>query len=250
MRLAVALLLAVAVAAGWSIAAPAPAAASCALVVVWHDTAYFESVASVLRQSPARRLAGAVAPGCNDTGGDPPPPTRVAARAIEGVSPAAALLYGHRILVAPGYFPPMRLPASCRITRPVSVTARAHPAPGFLTIGSSSGKRLVDVYVDVHTRITGLSRHGLAYIGDGQRVRIDAVRCGPELLARRIVPAGRIVPETTAEDILGADWRGGPSIETSTRRHGWRVAGAAAVTAAIVGGLLILRRRPSAPPRG
>jgi hypothetical protein len=65
---------------------------------------------------------------------------------------------------------------------------------------------VVDVFIDVHTHITGLSRHGVPYIGDCQRVRIDAVHCGRELLARRIVPAGRIVPETTAEDVLGQDW--------------------------------------------
>ena len=243
-------MLVIAAAAGWSIAAPAPAAASCALVVVWHDAAYFEAVPSVLRPSPGRRLAGAVAPGCNDTGGDPPAPTRVAARAIAGVSPAAALLYGHRILVAIGYFPRARQTAPCRIAGPVTLTTRAHPAPAFLTVGSSSAKQPVDVYVDDHTHILGLSRHDLPYIGEGQRVRIDAVRCGAELLARRIVPAGRIVPETTAEDVLGPDWRGGPSVETSARRHGWVTAGIAAVTAAVAGGVLILRRRPGAARRG
>ena len=249
MRRAVALLATAAAATGWSVAAPAPAAASCALVVVWHDTAYFDYVPSVLRPSPGRPLSGAVAPGCNDTGGDPPSPTRVAARAIEGLSPAAALLYGHRILVASGYFPRVRHTESCRITGPVALTARAHPALGFFTVVHSSGGQAVDVFVDADTHITGLSRHGVPYIGEGQRVRIDAVHCGRELLARRIVPAGRIVPETTAEDILGADWRGGPSIETSARRHGWVTAGVAAVTAAVAGVVLIVRRRPGAPPR-
>jgi uncharacterized protein DUF6281 len=237
------------VATGWGVAAPAPAAASCALVVVWHDRAYFESGTTVPRPSPGRRLAGAVAPGCNDTGGDPPSPTRVAARAIDGVSPAAALLYGHRILVPPGYFLPVRGTASCRIAGSVTVTARAHPAPGFLRVGPSPGQKGVDVFVDRHTEITGLSRHGLPYIGEGQRLRLDAVHCGRELLARRIVPAGPIVPGTTAEDILGADWRGGPSIETSARRHAWWTAGAVVVTAAVAGGVLIARR-PGAARRG
>ena len=77
-----------------------------------------------------------------------------------------------------------------------------------------------------------------------------AAHCGRELLARRIVPAGPIVPETTAEDILGADWRGGPSIETSARRHAWWTAGAVVVTAAVAGGVLIARRRPGAARRG
>src|SRR6185312_2756403 len=92
-RSAGALLALTAIATGWGVAAPAPAEASCAEVVVWHDAAYFDYVASALPPSAGRPLPGAVAPGCNDTGGDPPPPTRVAARAIEGVSPAAALLH-------------------------------------------------------------------------------------------------------------------------------------------------------------
>ena len=217
---------------------------------MWHDAAYFDYVASALPPSAGRPLPGAVAPGCNDTGGDPPPPTRVAARAIEGVSPAAALLHGHRILVALGYFPRARRTEPCTIAGRVTVTGHAHPAPAFLTVGRSSGGHVVDVYIDVHTHITGLSRHGVPYIGDGQRVRIDAVHCGRELLARRIVPAGRIVPETTAEDVLGQDWRGGPSIETSARRHGWVTAGTAAVAAAIAGGALVVRRRPGTAHRG
>jgi len=54
-------------------------------------------------------------------------------------------------------------------------------------------------------------------IGDAQRVRIDAVHCGRELLAHRIVAAGRIVPETTAT---------------------------------IAGGVLVVRRRPGTAHRG
>jgi hypothetical protein len=126
----------------------------------------------------------------------------------------------------------------------VKLTARAQPAPGFLTVDGPSGGQAVDVYVDVHTRITGLSRHGLPYIGKGQRVRIDAVRCGRELLARRIAAPGPIVPLTTAEDVLGAGWRGGPSLETSVRRHGGWAAAAAVVIAAIASGVVIARRRP------
>ena len=131
----------------------------------------------------------------------------------------------------------------------MKLTARAQPAPGFLTVDGPSGGQAVDVYVDVHTRITGLSRHGLPYIGKGQRVRIDAVRCGRELLARRIAAPGPIVPLTTAEDVLGAGWRGGPSLETSVRRHGGVTAGVAAAAVALAGGVLVLRRRPGAPPR-
>ncbi len=97
--------------------------------------------------------------------------------------------------------------------------------------------------------MTGLTRQGLPYIGDGQRVRIDAVHCGREIVARHIVANGPTVPETTAEDILGADWRGGRKSENIARSHALWAAGAAAVIAALAGGVLILRRRTGAPHR-
>jgi hypothetical protein len=103
--------------------------------------------------------------------------------------------------------------------------------------------------MDQHTRVDGLFRGGVPYIGDGQRVRIDALRCGWRVVARHIVANGPIVSATTAEDILGTDWRGGPRIETSARRHRWWAAGAATVTAAFAGGALVLRRRTGAPHR-
>ncbi len=259
MRRALALLT-TAVAIGWSVAAPAPAAASCAEVVVWHDTAYFPYATSGRQPHPAPgvRLPGAVAPGCNDTGGDPPPPTRVDARAIAGVPPGVALRFGHAILVAPGYFPQVRgFPirwrrvddgtATCQISGALTLAGRAQPTPGVLTLRA---RRLIDLVVDVHTRFAGLERNGLPYVGDGQAVRIEAVRCGAKIVARRISAAGPHVPETSAEDILGADWRGGPSIVTSTERNHWWAAGGAAVTVALAGGVLVVRRRPRASHRG
>jgi hypothetical protein len=80
-------------------------------------------------------------------------------------------------------------------------------------------------------------------------VRIDAVHCGRKVVARRIVPAGRIVPETTAEEILGDGWRGGSSGETFAHRHAWSAAGLGAVAAALTGCVLMLRRRPGAARR-
>lgn len=260
MNRVLALLAATALSTGWNVAAPAPAAASCAEVVVWHDTAYFRYAGSEPHPPPGVGLPGAVAPGCNDTGGDPPSPTQVDARAIAGVPPAVALIFGHSILVAPGYFPqvpgfPIRWgppvadeTETCRISGALTLAGRAHPTPGRLDIRTSG--RLIDLIVDVHTRFTGLARNGLPYIGDGQAVRIEAVRCGGKTVARRISAAGRIVPPTSAEDILGADWRGGPSIVTSAGRHRWWAAGGAAVTAALAGSVLIVRRRPRAARRG
>ena len=198
-----------------------------------------------------------------------PAPTPVGSRRIAGVSPDVAILADGQVLVATGYLPdvpgfPLRgpvvdqTPACRRFGVPVTLTGVARAGGFGITVASVhasspvplSDHEVTTLLMDQHTRIDGLSRGGVPYIGDGQRVRIEGLRCGWRVVARHIVANGPIAPATTAEDILGADWRGGPSIETSARRHGWWVAGAAAVTAAIAGGLLILRRRPGAAPRG
>ncbi|HEY2790344.1 MAG TPA: hypothetical protein VGI72_12900 [Gaiellales bacterium] len=61
-------------------------------------------------------------------------------------------------------------------------------------VRSSRPQRLLDhrllVVVDGHTRIAGLDRYGVPYIGRRQAVRIDAVRCGHMIVATRIVPGG------------------------------------------------------------
>jgi hypothetical protein len=243
---------------GWGVVAPAPASAQCAFVVVRHDRAYFlygSGRPSEIR--PGAVLAETLEPGCSDVGGVPAPaPTPVRARRIAGVPPDVAVLVRGRALVAAGYLPRAdRFPLNgitvdetkgCRPGAPGSLRGFARVWPAGIML--ASGGEPIDVLVDVHTDVTGLSRRGLPYIGDGQRVRVDAVHCGRKIVARRIVANGRIVPATTAEDILGPDWRGGPS-ETSTSRHGWWAAGAASVTAAVAGGVLVLRRRPGAPHR-
>jgi len=256
---------------GWSVAAAAPASASCAFVVVRHDRAYFElwRRRDVPGVRPGALVAGTVEPGCNDTGGAVPAPTRVGARQIAGVSPDVAMLVRGQILVAVGYLPDVRgfplhgpvvdqTPACRRFGIPLTLTGVARARPAGINVASvhaSSPVPLVDhqvttLLMDQHTRVDGLSRRGVPYIGDGQRVRIHALRCGWRVVARHIVANGPIVLGTTAGDILGADWRGGPSIETSARRHGWVTAGLAAVTAAIAGGVLVARRRPGAARRG
>ena len=263
MRRAFAVLAAAAAATGWSTAAPVPASASCAFVVVRHDRAYFtywgpHRPAGI---RPGVVLAGTLEPGCSDVGGVPAPvPTRVGARRIAGVPTEVALLVRGQALIAIGYLPqvrgfPLHGPVvdetrGCRLGAPASLTGVAHAWPAGITFAAASGRRPIDVFVDGNTRIGGLSGHGLPYIGDGQRVRIKAVHCGRKIVARRISANGPIVPATTAEDILGPDWRGGPSIVTSARHNRWWAAGAAAVTAAVAGGVLILRRRPAGPHRG
>jgi hypothetical protein len=249
---------AVAIAIGSGVAVPVPASAQCAFIVVRHDRAYFLYGAhGHSRIRPGPPLVGTLEPGCSDVPGVPAPAaTRVRARRIVGVSPAVAVVVRGQALVAMGYLPqapgfPLPglgdRPKRCRIGAPASLTGTAH----FFAAGIqlAAGGRPVDVFLDARTRVTGLTRHGLPYIGEGQRVRIDAVHCGREIVARHIVANGPIVPETAAEDFLGADWRGGRTSENVARSHASWAAGAAAVIAALAGGVLLLRRRTRAPHR-
>jgi hypothetical protein len=257
-RRAVALLLAVAAANGWSIAMPAPVSAQCAFVVVRHDRVYFlygSRRGSDIR--PGAVLADTVEPGCSDVVGVPAPaPTHVEARRIPGVSPDVALLVRGEALVAIGYLPwsrgfPVGGPAvdetkGCRLGTTVSLSGTARVWPAGIEVGS--GDRPTLVLVDMHTVVAGLTRRDLPRIGDRQRVRIQAVHCGRKLVARRIVAAGPIVRETSADVFLGSNWRGGAS-EPPVNHRAWWAAGAAGVVAGLAGLVLILRRRPSAPPR-
>ena len=102
---------------------------------------------------------------------------------------------------------------------------------------------------DGHTRFDGLSRRGFPYIAEGQRVRVDARFCkvpgsiGTKIVARRISPAGPIVAPSTAEDVLGADWRGRPDDAiVAAHGYGWE-AGVALLLAAAVGAMVLARRR-------
>jgi len=63
-----------------------------------------------------------------------------------------------------------------------------------------------------HRRHPDRARYGLPYIGAGQRVRVETVRCERRIVARRIARAGRIVAPTTAECWLGSHWRGDPGL--------------------------------------
>ena len=124
--------------------------------------------------------------------------------------------------------------------RPVRITG---PAPDGVRIRSTCTlttppcslhhllRGAAQVFVDGHTRIDGLTHNGQPYIGDGQLVRVDArfCRCRARS-ARRSSPAGscppgRSSPPSTAEDILGADWRGWPGVVSrATGGHALAVA--------------------------
>jgi len=103
--------------------------------------------------------------------------------------------------------------------------------------------------VDRHTLVDGLARRGQPYIGEGQLVHVDARFCkvpgsiGTKIVARRIAPAGPIVPPSTAEDVLGVDWRRSRADAiVAPHGYGWQ-AGVALVLTAAVGALLLARRR-------
>ena len=80
-------------------------------------------------------------------------------------------------------------------------------------------------------------------------MRVDERFCkvpgsiGNKIVARRIAPAGPIVPETTAEDVLGPAWRGRPDDAiVAAHGYGWEAGGALVLVGAI-GAVLVARRR-------
>jgi hypothetical protein len=242
-------------------ARPQAARASCAAVIVWHDTAYFGYSTSGARphSAPGPRVRGTVQPACNDTGGGAGSPTPVNARAFAGVPPQVALLWNGGIYVPAGEFPqlsgfPIRFglvddeTRTCRVTAHVTVSGHVLPAPGEVDLAdvrSTRPLRLFDhrlsVLVDVHTRIAGLDRNGVPYIGRLQAVRIDALRCGHMIVATRVVPAGPIALAATAEDVLGPHWRGGPGLVSDL--HDRTLLMAVALTAVGMAAVIAVRRR-------
>jgi hypothetical protein len=111
------------------------------------------------------------------------------------------------------------------------------------------------IFVDCSTRLDGLTRNGLPYIGVNQLVRVDARFCkvpgsiGTKIVARRIAAAGPIVPPSTAEDVLGAGWRGRPdAVSRATRGHALAVAIVVLLAALGIGTALVNHRRRSLPP--
>ena len=261
--------------AGVGVAAPS-AHAGCAFIVVWHDRAYIDygSPAQTSTIEPGATITGAVEPGCNDTVGAGEHPTAVGARQIMGVSPAVAILVRGTPLVAFGYLPdgtgfltgatlPHDETRGCTLGGRVRITGPAHLGLGLLNVTvNDTTVRLhhllngaAQMFPDGHTRIEGLKRNGLPYIGEGQLVRVDARFCkvpgsvGTKIVARHIVPAGPIIAPSTAEDILGADWRGRPGVVSrATGGHSLAVAIVILVAVVVVGTILTAHRRRSLPP--
>ena len=262
--------------AGGGAAAPA-AQAGCAFIVVWHDRAYWAFGGGPAQASPdGTVLDGAMAPTCNDTVGADEHATPVAARSIPGIPPSVAIFSQGSTLVGSGYLIERYDMGSrgtgvairdetrgCALGGPVRITGRAHLGVDLVDVSvDESTVRLhhlesgmVQIFPDGHTRFRGLSRNGFPYIGEGQLVRVDARFCkvpgsvGTKIVARRIVPAGPIVPASTAEDILGADWRGSPdAVSRATGGHALAVAIVVLLAALGVGTALTAHRRRSLPP--
>lgn len=252
--------------------APPTAHAACASMVVWHDRAYW-GLARGPVSSDGKALSGAVEPGCNDTVGANEHPTSVAARTIPGIPSPVAIVSRGQTFVASGYFveavdlragdaavPIHDETRGCTLGGPVRITGRAHVGFGLIDVAVADTTvhlhhllhGAAQIFPDGHTRFDGLSRNGFPYIAEGQRVRVDARFCkvpgsiGTKIVARRIVPAGPIVPPSTAEDVLGADWRGRPDIfSRAAGGHSW--AAFVAVGVALVAAGSILARHRSRP---
>jgi hypothetical protein len=192
------------------------ARAACASTLTWRATTY----TGWATRSPAtlgERLGRGVVPACRDAivirpsgpdGGRPVRPRLVALRAIAGVDPAVAVAVDgdpRTAYLAPGYFPqlpghPLHAAIYGSADRPLetlgrrctSVAAFAGRAlgsdPGALVARSPNGRRTT-VLLDVRTRVRGPGRRGLPHVAAGERVRITAVRCGADLVAREVAAA-------------------------------------------------------------
>jgi hypothetical protein len=170
----------------------APIAGVCGSDLVWHDRIYYAEPVVAL---PARagNLGIAGVPSCPDVlGGETGASRAVDVIGLAGVNPNLALAVAddarHGYFAA-GYF--VQLPS-----HPLHVVladeARVCAGPRLRLVGKvernvgSLALRGRVVRVDARTRIEGLSRNGLPYVGVGREVAVRAVRCGSGLVARRI----------------------------------------------------------------
>jgi hypothetical protein len=253
--------------------APPSAHASCAYILVWHDRAYSGFGGPNQRPVEAGQpVTGALFPACNDTGGANEHPTSAPARRVAGVPPSVVLLSGHETVAAFGYFPqlpgfpvdngapPVDETRGCRLGGLVRISGPAGLGLGLINVHVRRTtvhlhhllRGSAQIFVDLHTRFSGLSRHGLPYVGQGQLVRVNARFCkvpgsiGNKIVARRISAAGPIVGPATAADILGPAWDGGHGLG-SRATGGRRWAAFVVIALALVAGGTILARHRSRP---
>jgi hypothetical protein len=171
----------------------------------------------------------------------------VPAHAIDGVPSSVAIWAFGAPMIASGFFPQLsgfpiaphgrRLDdetSGCRLGGALTVDGTAEVAFGNLSVVVShssrplrltGGRVLTDLFVDGHRRMTGLSRDGLPYIGDGQRVHVIARICQVKgAVGPKIVAAGssRLVRSRRVRASLSSSARTGPARRAgrSARRDG------------------------------
>lgn len=207
---------------------------ACAETVVWQGVPYVPlSTRWIVPMHRGAVLHNATEPPCNDTVGSDEAPTSVPASAISGMSPRVAIWSLGGPLIAVGYLPyaagsplarshrPADATSGCRLGRRLTVDGSARVGLGFLGLVVSHSTLPVPLFnhaidgglqVDGRTRVDGLSRNGVPYIGDRQSLHVQAQECtvpgarGPMIVARHVSSAGPIVPATNAEDLLGKGW--------------------------------------------
>jgi hypothetical protein len=180
----------------------APITDVCGSDLVWHDRIYYaEPVVALPARAASLGVAGV--PSCPDVlGGETGASRAVEVTGLAGVSPNLALAVtedGQHGYFAAGYF--VQVPShplhvvlaqeapQCAGLRRLRVVGTVERNDGSLTLRVS--RRSTKVFlVGARTRIVGLSRGSLPYVGLSRRIVVEAVRCrGLRLLAVRVAPA-------------------------------------------------------------
>ena len=181
----------------------APAAhASCAGGISYNGGFYYGTTAAV---KAGASLPGGYLPGCDDAVAvDPatgarltpaPAPTPVELHRIPGVPTRVAVAYDGRAALAPGWLPQVAghplhklfrtaKPASCGSAWHLRGKVQAPPLPGAPVSIAARSVTLVD-----GTRVVGLARDGLPYLGAGDAVDATVRSCGGTLVADRVARA-------------------------------------------------------------
>ena len=174
----------------------------CNFVLDWREDVYYpEPVAALPARAGSLGFAGA--PSCRDIlGGETGASRAVEVEQIAGIDPRlaiAAFADPHHGYFAAGTFvqlPSHPLHVFLVQKRALKRCTTARRVVGTVTRNVESltlrldGGRAVRVLVDPRTRVAGLSRDGFPYVALGRRVAVATVRCGGELVARRIAPVG------------------------------------------------------------
>ena len=173
----------------------------CGSDLIWHDRAYYAVPVEGLPASGEPLGVGGV-PSCTDVlGGETGASRAVEVSALAGIEPKLAVGVvdePRRGYVAAGYF--VQLPThplhfvlaertpECGGSHRLRLVGYVERNDGSLTLQAASGDTVV-LLVGSRTRILGLSRGGLPYVGLGRKIQVEAVRCaGHRLLALRVIP--------------------------------------------------------------